>query len=92
MYQKMNIPIIGMIENMSYFLASDTGKKYDLFGNGGARFEAEKIGIPFLESVPFDMDVRVLSDLGIPIVVHNMNSATSEIYQEISDRIQQFFV
>ncbi|AKK19763.1 Mrp/NBP35 family ATP-binding protein [Candidatus Liberibacter africanus] len=92
MYQKMNVPIVGMIENMSYFVASDTGKKYDLFGSGGARVEAEKIGIPFLESIPFDIDIRMLSDLGTPIVIHDPNSISAGIYQKISDSIQQFCV
>ncbi|MEG8099490.1 Mrp/NBP35 family ATP-binding protein, partial [Candidatus Liberibacter brunswickensis] len=92
MYQKMNVSIIGMIENMSYFLASDTGKKYDLFGNGGARIESEKMGIPFLESIPFDMDIRILSDLGIPIVIHDPNSVVSGVYQKISDLINQSIV
>ncbi|RPD37138.1 iron-sulfur cluster carrier protein ApbC [Candidatus Liberibacter solanacearum] len=92
MYQKMKVPIIGIIENMSYFVTSDTGKRYDLFGNGGVRAEAEKMGIPFLESIPFDMDVRILSDLGIPIIIDNPNSVVSKMYQKISDRIQEYLL
>ncbi|MBA5723981.1 P-loop NTPase, partial [Candidatus Liberibacter sp.] len=90
MFQKMNVPIIGMIENMSCFIASDTGKRYDIFGHGGARIAAEKIGIPFLEEIPLDMDISISSDLGVPIAAYNPNSDISGLYQKISDRIQKF--
>ncbi|PTL86773.1 MAG: sodium:proton antiporter [Candidatus Liberibacter europaeus] len=90
MFQKLNIPIIGMIENMSYFIDHENGKKYDIFGNGGVRAEADKMGIPFLESIPLDMDMRIASDIGFPTVIKDPKSIISGIYQKISDRIQQF--
>ncbi|WP_040055866.1 Mrp/NBP35 family ATP-binding protein [Candidatus Liberibacter americanus] len=90
MFQKLNVPIIGMIENMSYFMDYDTGKKYDILGQGGVVSEAEKMGIPFLESIPFDTDVRISSDLGFPIVLSNPDSVLSVTYKKIADRVQQF--
>src|SRR5574338_1441922 len=55
MFSRVNVPVLGIVENMSYFIAPDTGKKYDIFGHGGARREAEKLGVPFLGEVPLVM-------------------------------------
>jgi ATP-binding protein involved in chromosome partitioning len=58
MFKKVDVPLLGIVENMSYFIAPDTGKRYDIFGHGGARREAERLGVPFLGEVPLTMDVR----------------------------------
>ncbi len=69
MFRKVEVPLLGIIENMSYFLAPDTGKRYDIFGHGGAKAEAERIKVPFLGEVPLTMDIREKSDAGTPVVV-----------------------
>ena len=66
MYQQLNVDILGIVENMSYFRAPDTGKEYDLFGRGGARKAAERVGVPFLGEIPINVSVRVSGDSGRP--------------------------
>jgi ATP-binding protein involved in chromosome partitioning len=87
MFRKVEIPILGIVENMSYFLAPDTGKRYDIFGHGGARTEAERIGVPFLGEVPLTIDIRERSDLGTPIVHAEPDSEISAIYRDIAARV-----
>jgi ATP-binding protein involved in chromosome partitioning len=64
MFRKVNIPILGMVENMSYFQCPDCGKRYDIFGSGGARRRAEELEIPFLGEVPIQMQIRINGDEG----------------------------
>ena len=64
MFRKVNIPILGMVENMSYFLCPDNGKRYDIFGSGGARNKAEELEIPFLGEVPINIAIRERGDAG----------------------------
>ena len=64
MFKKVDVPLLGIVENMSYFIAPDTGKRYDIFGHGGARKEAERLGVTFLGEVPLQMEIRETSDLG----------------------------
>jgi ATP-binding protein involved in chromosome partitioning len=64
MFRKVNIPILGMVENMSGFICPDCGKKYDIFGSGGARRRAEELSVPFLGEVPLNMAIRVHGDAG----------------------------
>ncbi len=64
MFRKVNIPILGMVENMSGFLCPDSGKTYDIFGSGGTRDKAEELGVPFLGKLPIDMTLRIAGDDG----------------------------
>jgi len=66
MYQMLKVDVLGIVENMSYFIAPDTGTEYDLFGKGGAKKAAEDLGIPFLGSIPINMAIRVSGDEGTP--------------------------
>ena len=66
MYQQLNVEILGMVENMSYFVAPDTGKEYDLFGRGGAKAAAEKLRVPFLGEIPININIRTSGDDGNP--------------------------
>ncbi len=86
MFNKVEVPVLGIVENMSYFIAPDTGSRYDIFGHGGARKEAEKIGVPFLGEVPLTMDIRETSDAGTPVVVSNPDGVAAGIYREIAAR------
>ena len=89
MFRKVEVPLLGIIENMSYFIAPDTGKRYDIFGHGGAKAEAERIGVPFLGEVPLTMDIRETSDAGTPVVVSNPGGAAATVYKEIATRVWQ---
>jgi ATP-binding protein involved in chromosome partitioning len=86
MFRKVNVPILGLIENMSYFLCPSCGERSDIFGHGGARSEAERLGAPFLGEVPLHMDIRLNSDSGTPIVVSQPDSAHAKVYLEIARR------
>ncbi|TIQ34538.1 MAG: Mrp/NBP35 family ATP-binding protein [Mesorhizobium sp.] len=93
MFKKVDVPLLGIVENMSYFLAPDTGKRYDIFGHGGARREAERLGVTFLGEVPLEMGIRESSDAGSPVVVAKPDGAEAKIYRDIAakvwDRVQE---
>ncbi|WP_425614597.1 P-loop NTPase [Anatilimnocola sp. NA78] len=67
MFRKVNIPLLGMVENMSGFICPDTGKRYDIFGAGGARKAAEELKVPFLGEVPLNMQIRINGDEGLTL-------------------------
>ena len=69
MFQRVDVPVLGIVENMSYFLCPHCGGRTDIFAHGGARHEAERLGVPFLGEVPLDLQIRLTSDSGEPIVV-----------------------
>ncbi|MBV2142233.1 P-loop NTPase [Falsochrobactrum sp. TDYN1] len=87
MFRKVDVPLLGIVENMSYFIAPDTGSRYDIFGHGGARREAERLNVPFLGEVPLHMDVRAYSDNGTPITVKEPDSPHAKIYREIARKV-----
>ena len=87
MFRKVDVPLLGIVENMSYFLAPDTGKRYDIFGHGGARKEAERLGVAFLGEVPLEMGIRESSDAGAPVVVSRPDSAEAKIYRDIAAKV-----
>jgi ATP-binding protein involved in chromosome partitioning len=87
MFRKVDVPLLGIVENMSYFIAPDTGKRYDIFGHGGARKEAERLNVPFLGEVPLHMDVRAHSDNGTPITVVEPDSEHAKIYRDIATKV-----
>ncbi len=84
MFKKANIPVLGMVENMSYFIAPDTGKRYDIFGNGGAKAEAETRNIPFLGAIPIGMEVRQDGDAGTPVVLSHPETAEAIALRDIA--------
>jgi ATP-binding protein involved in chromosome partitioning len=68
MFRRVNVPVLGIVENMSYFLCPKCGARSDIFGHGGARQEAERLKVPFLGEVPLHMNIREKSDAGLPVV------------------------
>jgi len=84
MFRKVSVPVLGIVENMSYFIAPDTGRRYDIFGHGGARREAERLGVPFLGEVPLTMDIRETSDAGTPVTAGAPDGPAAKIYREIA--------
>ncbi|CDI07599.1 Mrp/NBP35 family ATP-binding protein [Agrobacterium pusense] len=87
MFRKVEVPLLGVIENMSYFIAPDTGARYDIFGHGGAKAEAERIGVPFLDEVPLTIAIREMSDAGTPVVVADPDGPQAAIYREIAKKV-----
>ncbi|CUX08691.1 Mrp/NBP35 family ATP-binding protein [Rhizobium oryzihabitans] len=87
MFRKVEVPLLGVIENMSYFIAPDTGARYDIFGHGGAKAEAERIGVPFLGEVPLTISIREMSDAGTPVVAAEPDSPQAAIYRDIAEKV-----
>jgi ATP-binding protein involved in chromosome partitioning len=87
MFRKVDVPLLGIVENMSYFIAPDTGNRYDIFGHGGARKEAERLGVPFLGEVPLVMEIREMSDAGTPVVISNPDGPQAKVYREIAAKV-----
>jgi len=87
MFRKVNVPVLGIVENMSYFLCPHCGGRSDIFGHGGARHEAEKLGVPFLGEIPLELAIRETSDAGTPIVATAPDSAHAAVYRTIAGRI-----
>ena len=86
MFQQVHVPLIGVVENMSYFLCPHCGGRSDLFGHGGARHEAEKLGVPFLGEAPLHMSIRETSDAGAPVVATAPDSPQAKAYVEIAEK------
>ena len=97
MFEKLNVPVFGVIENMSYFLCPHCGERTDIFGHGGARAAAEELGLDFLGEIPLDATVRESGDEGVPIVERDPESPVAKEFMAISERIaarasvQRFF-
>ncbi len=87
MFRKVSVPVLGIVENMSYFIAPDTGNRYDIFGHGGARREAERLGVPFLGEIPLTMDVRETSDAGTPVVAAAPDGPAAKAYRDIAAKV-----
>ncbi|MEM8539601.1 MAG: Mrp/NBP35 family ATP-binding protein, partial [Pseudomonadota bacterium] len=89
MFRKVDVPVLGIVENMSYFIAPDTGARYDIFGHGGAKAEAEKLGLPFLGEVPLVMEIRALSDAGTPITIQEPDGPHAATYKQIAAAVHE---
>lgn len=88
MFTKVNVPVLGIIENMSYFQCPECGTRSDIFGHGGARHEAERLGVPFLGEVPLHMSIRAMSDAGTPVVASEPDGPHAAIYRAIAAKVR----
>ena len=89
MFKKVNVPVLGLIENMSYFICDGCGKRHEIFSHGGAKAEAERLGLPFLGEIPLDPQIRERSDAGEPIVATMPDSPHTAIYRKIAETLWQ---
>src|SRR5438552_14612192 len=89
MFEKVNVPLLGLIENMSYFVSPSDQKRYDIFGSGGGEREAKRLRVPLLGQIPIDIATREAGDRGQPIVAEDPQSAVSAEVLKIADRIRE---
>ncbi len=89
MFRRVNVPVLGIVENMSYFQCPQCGTRTDIFGHGGARHEAERLNVPFLGEVPLHMDIREKSDAGLPVVATEPDGPHAKIYRDIAAKVRE---
>jgi len=87
MFNRVNVPVLGIVENMSYFLCPKCGERADIFGHGGARHEAERQGVPFLGEVPLHIEIRETSDAGRPIAAAAPEGAHAQAFRSIAQAV-----
>jgi ATP-binding protein involved in chromosome partitioning len=87
MFRKVAVPVLGIVENMSYFVCPRCGERSEIFGHGGAHEEADRLGVPFLGEIPLHLDIRTTSDSGRPIVVAQPDSPHAQAYKNIAGRV-----
>jgi ATP-binding protein involved in chromosome partitioning len=88
MFKQVNVPVLGIVENMSYFQCPHCGTRSDIFGHGGARHEAERLAVPFLGEIPLHMSIRATSDSGTPIVESEPDGPYAAIYRAIGAKVR----
>jgi ATP-binding protein involved in chromosome partitioning len=89
MFEKVNVPVLGLIENMSYFISPSDGKRYDIFGSGGGEREAKRLRVPLLGQIPIDIATREAGDRGMPIVAEDRQSPVAAEFDKIAGRIRE---
>ena len=89
MFEKVNVPVLGLIENMSYFVSPSDGKCYDIFGSGGGEREAKRLRVPLLGQIPIDIATREAGDRGIPIVGEDRQSAVTAEFKKIAENLRK---
>jgi len=87
MFRKVEVPVLGIIENMSYFACPSCGHRSEIFSHGGAHKEAERLGVDFLGEIPLDIEIRETSDGGRPVVVSTPDSENAKIFRQIGERV-----
>jgi ATP-binding protein involved in chromosome partitioning len=87
MFETVAVPVLGVVENMSYFVAPDTGTRYNIFGEGGGRKLSEMYGVPFLGAVPLGLDVREGGDSGVPVVVSHPDSPQAKAFRTVAEEV-----
>jgi ATP-binding protein involved in chromosome partitioning len=87
MFRKVNVPVLGIVENMSYFMCPKCGERSDIFGHGGARADAERLKVPFLGEVPLHMDIRSNSDAGTPVTIKDPQGPHAAIFRDLATSV-----
>ena len=89
MFEKVNVPVLGLIENMSYFVSPSDGQRYDIFGSGGGEREARRIRVPLLGQIPLDIATREAGDRGMPVTAENRESPVSAEFRKIAHHLRE---
>jgi ATP-binding protein involved in chromosome partitioning len=87
MFERLNVPVFGLIENMSYFICPHCGDRTDIFGHGGGEVMADELGIDFLGEIPLQADVRAASDSGVPTVESSPDSPVGQAFAAIAQKV-----
>ena len=87
MFRKVGVPVLGIVENMSFFHCPHCGNRTDVFGHGGGRREADRLGAPFLGEIPLDAAVRESGDTGRPVVMVDPRSALAAAFLSVADKV-----
>ena len=87
MFRRVDVPVLGIVENMSYFCCPNCGHRTDIFSHGGAKREADSLGMEFLGEIPLDIAIRETSDEGQPIVMSQPDSEHAKVYRQIAARV-----
>jgi ATP-binding protein involved in chromosome partitioning len=90
MFETVAIPVLGIVENMSYFIAPDTGVKYNIFGEGGGQLLAQRYSVPFLGAVPLGIEVREGGDKGVPVVVSHPESPQAQAFRKVTEEVARY--
>ncbi|HEY3900776.1 MAG TPA: Mrp/NBP35 family ATP-binding protein [Chthoniobacter sp.] len=89
MFQKVNVPVLGLIENMSYFLSPSDGKRYDIFGSGGGEREAARLKVPLLGQIPIDIATREAGDRGQPVTSADPANPVAQVFLQIARKLAE---
>jgi ATP-binding protein involved in chromosome partitioning len=89
MFAKVNVPVLGIVENMSYFVSPSDGKRYEIFGSGGGELEATRLKVPLLGVLPLDIETREAGDRGMPVVFEKPQHPVSKVFRRIADELRQ---
>ncbi len=87
MFEQVNVPVLGVIENMSYFIAPDTGNRYNIFGEGGGAAFCDEYALNFLGEVPLGMEVRESGDAGVPVVISQPDSPQAKAFHKVAEEV-----
>jgi ATP-binding protein involved in chromosome partitioning len=87
MFEKVAVPVLGIVENMSYFVAPDTGNRYNIFGEGGGQKLADMYHVPFLGGIPLGIDVREGGDCGVPVVISQPDSPQAKAFRSVAEEV-----
>ena len=89
MFEKVNVPVLGLVENMSYFISPSDGKRYDIFGSGGGEREAKRLRVPLLGQIPIDIATREAGDRGMPVTAEDTNSPVTAEFMKIARQLTE---
>jgi ATP-binding protein involved in chromosome partitioning len=89
MFRRVNVPVLGIVENMSTFVCPHCGTRSDIFGHGGARHEAERLAVPFLGEVPLALDIREKSDAGLPVVASQPDGPHAQAFRAVAAAVHE---
>jgi ATP-binding protein involved in chromosome partitioning len=90
MFEQVAVPVLGVVENMSYFIAPDTGTRYNIFGEGGGRRLADQYGTPFLGEVPLGMEIREAGDNGVPVVISQPDAPQAKAFRALAEEVARY--
>ena len=89
MFDKVNVPVLGLVENMSYFISPSDAKRYDIFGSGGGEREAKRLRVPLLGQIPIDVATREAGDRGMPIVGEDRQSPVTAEFKKVAESLRK---